>query len=57
MIMACWRKFLLLHDTVGNMSMMHYAILKSEVTALQFIHLFRVTDCNANSIPPLILRL
>ena len=57
MIIACWRKFLLLHDTVGNMSMMHYAILKSEVTALQFIHLFRVTDCNANSIPPLILRL
>ena len=33
------------------------AILKSEVTALQFIHLFRVTDCDANSIPPLILRL
>ena len=43
MIIACWRKFLLLHDAVCNVSMMHCnlnAILKSEVTALHFIHLF-----------------
>lgn len=33
------------------------AILKSEVAALHFIHLFRVSDCDANSILPLILRL
>ena len=51
MIIACWRKFLLLHDAVGNVSMRRRCAGRRSAGDVDRCRLFRIAahDCRGHS--------